>query len=985
MKYSTKLILSIILFSLVLFSGCIQKSKLKNYDEFKSSTMLNLTEHLEKYNDPSLWGENPCTAMVCLNESDSIFTEILTEIKGLFKSGLTETHLAGTQCRFLHCNATSFNKMLLSYDGTINWGECEFEGDEKKCTPRFFMLGQGSSNADYTIAQQYCQGRLNMPVLWVRQRDDKPPFPPQPTNLMCYLSKNQMPVVVWYTDGEYIDDESYKKMLKTYDIQTQQHHIEGPIIVTTEALIDPYIYTGSKKVLNITLLDKIKNQLEYIEDECPKCLSALSLKPTFNESGLPDLCPLTYFFNVTTMDPYKFYSEDPLQCNKSYPSMNAFLSRPANTIVNFSKKIDMVGVGFIANDATNMTTCTPADPLVRHLLFSKQTLKEFQKPSVWYAVGMSSGATKTPYCSFTEYDVAKTYASIQKDIPSYIAAGVIGIAPYKFLDSSNSPLPSRTTNQLFRTNSVNSISSIKVGTNLESDTDPNNYIVVKEVFKSNLTHSRFKATDSNYYIAVNNNGAITISATGYQYGFSDLKANQKILSTYSWFSNCQYYFTNKGPLFETPLPSAAVSINQIIRSNDGFYSLQVNVINKSTNDESIFYAQDTKRYMAKKDGNYVDIYDLPTPKHAFQQPLLFSRSGTGGVCTAAEAVKMSSRSPLSKDRNPNSDPLTPPDDKDLRKKISQMQCGACLATSPMPKAFCKLKSSYYSSDYSFPENACTDYPMIDIQFLQKSLDNIFMRAIAVQETGLGSTSSTKPPACKVSDYSSTSCLRNEERSIPYKSKAALNSVNSSVCTPDIVSNIVSNLKESNPAACGIGLMQCIDGVKENTAYTSDCGGDLYNPFEPKNSACCGANVFLSNYTAAQNYLFDYLDKTNNKAKVGPGELNWYAAWIAAYNYFGINIIPYIESYDGSDTLVSHVNTKLSESNYAVGPNADYKYGTKVILRYNEAIKTCNTGCLYQSCTTSSGSSSGSLDGDASDSDVVDDGYEDEFYLPVDEG
>ena len=67
---------------------------------------------------------------------------------------------------------------------------------------------------------------------------------------------------------------------------------------------------------------------------------------------------------------------------------------------------------------------------------------------------------------------------------------------------------------------------------------------------------------------------------------------------------------------------------------------------------------------------------------------------------------------------------------------------------------------------------------------------------------------------------------------------------------------------------------------------------------------------------------------------------------------------YVQNYhptNSGDTLVEHVLGQMEtccQGIKANNPNAQCYpyYGTNLILRYNNAIKTCDASCVYQDCS-----------------------------------
>ncbi|MFH0927543.1 MAG: hypothetical protein V1822_03100 [Candidatus Micrarchaeota archaeon] len=951
-----------IIFLLALF-GCI--SKIDGRDMLNSTIDFDLSTFMNAQGQ--IGGDTPCTCLICTREEKSPWLRLF----GL--SDNTNDTLANAQCTFAKCNASTYQQTLADSDTKKgDWSLCNFLGQNKICSPRFFMIGSGTSSAEFSLAQQYCAGELAMPVIWASPQDNAPPAIPNPQTLMCHLAKSQMPVVVWYSKGKYINDPSYSAMLKSFNNKSANPQISGPIVVTTEALADPYYISSSgKKELNFTLLEQVKTQIETIKRDCPDCLAALALKPTFNSSGLPDFCPLDYYFAYRPQE-YSVLEggEDPLGCQEKYPSTSAYVSRPATG--DFGTKIDLLGIGFNSNENENLTTCSPQKSIAQHLLYSKQALSNFYIPSVWYSVAISEGPTLTKSCTFSQDTVSKAYYDLMRGTSGFVASGVIGFAPYKLIDSPlGGPLECKAQKQLANPQ-INSLDEITPGSTMALESGQT--IQVSQIDMKNSTHALFENSSGSTFLAsAQSPSLITLSQLGCQYGVLNSAAQPKNSSQFSWFSSCQYYFTDRGPLFRTKLTNLKqVLPGDYIYSNDGIFSLFVEQINSTSDDEVIFFASSNQivgRFSAKMDGGTVAISDMPLVPSG-QQALMFSANGAGAQCTAFESSKMYFRSPPAQARPEGSSGVEAPKDKDALDKIAASQCGNCLSFTPMPNIFCGLKSQISAGSISFPKDACTQYPEMDAAFLQASIDPVLMRAIAVGESGLGRIrpGQSEPDiygnyasACQISPAPKTNTACGPEIK-PEK----LADYESQYCAAGLLRSKAQAIDDAGMRTCAFGTFQCIKPPSPS-----------YNPFEPKDSAECGAEEFQTKAGRYDDVLSqlrsDYsknpgIDAFNpQQGGMSPAQFEWYAAWIAAYRYSGMGVVTVslLENYSPdpnvqNDNVVKYLtryledycaNLKKTNPNSLCYP----EYGTAFILRYNEGINTCQNGCIYNPCTQSSNS------------------------------
>ncbi|MFH1306770.1 MAG: hypothetical protein ABIH83_03925, partial [Candidatus Micrarchaeota archaeon] len=953
MKQASILASSFILLSLLFSLGCI--SNIDDEDKLNSTIDFNVDEYINKIEGP-LPGDTPCSCMVCTQEDISVAERALFKLNP-FDSKLIENALVGSECTFLPCNKTVYEDTIKYFDEKKGvWGDCKIEGEDYSCAPRFFMIGQGTSSAEFSLAQRYSQGRLTMPVIWAypKKEGEAPTFP-KPKTLMCHLAKNQMPIVVWYSNGKKINHPSYSNMLSSFNKPNDD--IDGPIMVTTEALIDPYNYDDKgNPTFNMQLMQKIESQINTIKTQCPKCLVVLAFKPTFNSSGLPDMCPIDYFLSYKTLiDPPP---EDPFDCKPLYPSSSDYNSRPsASAFTSYGDKIDLIGIGFIANNNNEMKSCNPMTDITRHLAYSRQILKSYRTPSVWYAIGMSAGPTLTNGCSFTENDVSDANNYLMRHIDGFVASGVIGYAPYKFLDSFSSlPLPCTSQKTLFITSS-SSLDIIKNDQTISSSNPPDISLHIKKLLYSSENQKYFE-TSNHTYLAYLDEGFVTINETGCQFGFRKADGQLKNSSTFYWFSNTQFYYTNRGPLFtaSSDTPSLdSISERDIIDSRDDPDNIYINVsiIVDDDEEEKQFLSPNGpgyKRFCAIQDDDEVDIYDMPLIDDT-QQPLIFSSNGRGITCPLFPAIKMRTRSSYSNSPTVAQYGLSPPKDEDVLEEIAKLQCGACMFDTPMPIEFCEATQA------SFDGDACYQYPQMDDAFLQEELDPIFMRSLAQSESTLGTpgdieASGPDAPACKIAPLSPVgTCWDRGD-----KPNNVLTASPSSYCTFDDITEVLADrgIDGTSVFACGLGVMQCLDAPGHVSAFTRDCGGAAYNPFDPYHSACCGSHAFNSAYNSALPIIRN-LRSSNSyiSEQIQEDEIEWFAAWLALdRSYLGMKMpISEMESYDpqtDGDNFVIFVRNYYQEQhdNGKDGAFPSPNYGTHIITRYNDGIEECNTGCLY---------------------------------------
>ncbi len=864
----------------------------------------------------------PCQCMVCTNDR-SLWERIPLIgplIKSLIDKKVIEASLAGSDCQFLACNRDMFSQYLGSDKPDVCTITEAGKDQPFACIPRFFMIGGGPNPGEFSLAQNYCAGRLTMPVLWATPKADAPPSLPGQSLMTCYLEKGQMPVVVWYSEGQFMDKSYFETLASRYALpdapSSGQPYVDGPVILTTEALLDPRINPSDpNSKLSTAKLDQVADEVRAIKEKCPKCMAALALKPLFSpidpndpaSSKLtPNLCPLDYLLAPNKDAPIMDCAKQFDMSEAQYVAARGKLARSVpnsngNTLAGGHPLVDLIGVGFIANEDDSIPACSAEAEVGKYMSYSRAVLQAYYKPSVWYAVGISPGATNTPGCAFSPTDVGNAYDTMMGEIAGFVSSGVIGVAPYRFLDSSQGLPMACDVKSLAFVSSLDAAQWAQFSklSSISSDDGAQTLDILKiyESAPGRVTFSAKNAAgDEMAYIAKGENGKVAVYLSGCQFGFASPSGDLHPFSSYTWFSNCQYYFTNQAP----------------------------------------------------KGGNlYSPGTDVPTVISSTQQPVVFSTNGKGGVCIVADANKMIQRTFALRDAAASTPPITPPADPALRKNAAALRCGGCLASTPMPKAFCA-----YSNAYHFNPGACDIYPQMDAAFYSQNVDPVFMRSIAVVESNLGHVtngvvieSGPSAPACAVSvpEGSASACARGD------KSPSALIDSPSLYCTANDISSVLASKGIPPNIACGLGVFQCLDGLKSD-----------YNPFNPYDSATCGVREFLG--SSSGNRYTGMLDFVNTlreqnqyaKAEIGDGEVEWYAAFFAAYGYRGMalprdSLMQYVPR-DANDNLVKYLVDKFTElktSNPSAYPEP--AYGIKWIVTYNDGINVCGGGCLYQTC------------------------------------
>ncbi|MDE1798676.1 MAG: hypothetical protein KGH63_04715, partial [Candidatus Micrarchaeota archaeon] len=547
--------------------------------------------------------------------------------------------------------------------------------------------------------------------------------------------------------------------------------------------------------------------------------------------------------------------------------------------------------------------------LGRYLYYSRSALNFYHIPSVWYAAGFSVGPTASPGCSFSEADVADAYNSILAGIPMYASSGIIGVAPYRFLDSpAGAPAACPLTGALAFTAATATpqdtgisgpatLASVTPRTELDSADGSSSLTVVSisaasPAFPAPPDNVSFIADDNNAYLAKVENDRLNLYPLECQYGFRDSSGALRPDSSFAWFSSCKFYYTNNDSFTSEPPPALA---------------------EKGT-----------------------------------QQPVMFSTNGRGSVCSVFGANKMLTRFGTAVQ------PVSLPADPAELTRINSLQCGACLSDAPMPQAFCNAQ---VPGSTVFPKGACTQFPQMDDAFQLAGLDPVFMRAIAVGESGLGNGMDSGPasPACQIAALSSKTGSGKDVATLQkYPSYAP---DGTSICSSaDIASSArQAGVDDSTEFAAGLGVMQCIKAPRKS-----------YNPFDPYQSAECGDDQFGSRLSARRTLLNSArASNANLAAEISPAQVDWYAAWLAADGYYGMYLVNGTANFkSGDEDTAAYINRY--PANYAGGfvqymldyyqnernlnhPNWIPTYGLRVIRRYNNGISACSSGCAQTVC------------------------------------
>lgn len=360
--------------------------------------------------------QGTCVCMVCQNKS-TYFT---------FQEG----SLAGGNCYFKEkCTLDEFIHITSDDAHPANTKNpskpCTDSTSEKNCNRNFyvrqFMFGTGTTFSDFSRANAYCGGRLNMAVQWLPGSHYDPYPIPDRNRSECFLGKDVMPLYVLYSGGVYRDKWGQRKedplalgLLSAPDQSKRAGKIAkelkkaGPVIITTE--MDP---NKSRKDLN-KLVDEIYWQVINMDKECG------NVRTGNDKSKWKVYCQIALGVNLG--------DEDTLKKLKT-------------KLGNDFKKVDLVAFGI---NNRYFDHCN-SDVMWDHAReFARNVSERYGKPTVIPYV-LFDAAHKIPHptdklkysCQWSEKDLTSAYLKIADYALPLRDAGVIGIAPYDFGSTLN--------------------------------------------------------------------------------------------------------------------------------------------------------------------------------------------------------------------------------------------------------------------------------------------------------------------------------------------------------------------------------------------------------------------------------------------------------------------------------------------------------------------------------------------------------------------
>lgn len=336
----------ILFFILIFFSGCLGdniSATIKEKPEFQTQKLiLNTSTYFTKNNYLGT-----CLAFVCSNSSVPFPLSIFFD-----------SSLKGGNCSLIPTNETHFTKLI--------------KEESDKLYVKHFMFGMGHSFFSFSEANRYCKNSLKLAVKWL-VGDRFNPYPiPSKERAECFLEKNVMPVYVLYSNFSNINISRAREIALALNNA-------GPVIIVSEADL----------VNNQTYIDKVKEQILALRQNCNKCLIALGVK--FNGS------------------------------NEYEVVKNLFSNN------SIKEKVDLVAYGL---NSYYWPNCNIYSLLWQAANFSKFLILNYSKPSLIYYVLLDENDNPFGKCKWDNVSIENAYSLLFFHSPMFSSYGVIGVSPY---------------------------------------------------------------------------------------------------------------------------------------------------------------------------------------------------------------------------------------------------------------------------------------------------------------------------------------------------------------------------------------------------------------------------------------------------------------------------------------------------------------------------------------------------------------------------
>ncbi len=320
--------------------------------------------------------DGSCSCVVCSNNEDIFYVR---------------TNLVGSNCYVdPNCNIST----ALDY---IN------EEKTPDLTIRQFMLGQGSTISEFAEATPYCAYSLSMSVQWLVGSTLEPYTLPEIDRATCLLSADVIPVYVLYSEGKNIDLERAREIGK----KLGQEGDESILGAFTSDTVGPNIVFAEVE-FNEENAFEVAQQIEAIDEGCG---------------------------NDRT-------KEEGLNCWVGVAPKFGDLVALEKVMSLVGDKVDVIGIGVRGE---NLNLCSGevinSARVIEEVLNYSKSLDRYGKPKLIYYVLFDRGSTSKDGCLISEGDVVSLYNEFWPFGPTQFRKnGIIGMAPYLFNSTSQSPL-----------------------------------------------------------------------------------------------------------------------------------------------------------------------------------------------------------------------------------------------------------------------------------------------------------------------------------------------------------------------------------------------------------------------------------------------------------------------------------------------------------------------------------------------------------------
>lgn len=307
-------------------------------------------------------------------------------------------------------------------------------------------------------------------------------------------------------------------------------------------------------------------------------------------------------------------------------------------------------------------------------------------------------------------------------------------------------------------------------------------------------------------------------------------------------------------------------------------------------------------------------------------PVFYSRNGYGSVCEIPNAkVNLATSSEINTQQFLSDAEVAP------MEKQEKLGCGEiCVSDSKMQRP-----DIYDSAGKSFSTAHCDLYPEIDERADDADISTMYYRSIVEQETG-GSF-----------DPTLFSCVSPGNGGCNGQGLSMATICGMAGLPPDCGHAVVPSGPPEctgGQKACAFGLAQCIELPGDTSWATDGCRGpdNVYNPFDPSESVCCGINKFSKYLDMAEVFVSSNWGELAKCDGLKDGEQGW-AAYLIASNYYnaGPGNVPGIGSFISQRDQGGDCSGEQNYISYISGKN---NYGKEVMTRYTVAVDKCDSDC-----------------------------------------